>query len=475
MHPAAARYDVIRAREAGLDARQIERLTGVPPASQRRIAHEEIPFAMTDTELHQVRQVGRPGVLTPSLRQQIDTWLAEEPALKVAEILRRLTTDYHYRDGKNPVYGYVRQVRPPKAPRLPVVRFEGVAGEFAQHDFGTLTLAYLNGTAEKLGFYAGRLKYSRMLHVALFPGETAEAYIRGLEAAAWVWGGLPLFQVVDNTKATVLRRVPDPTTGEVRIRYNAHFATFLREVGVFAEPTAPYAAQQKGSVENLVGFVKDGFFRARRFRHRPDLEGQLPEWLHYVNAERPCDATGVIPAVRLREEQPRLYPLPFGEAGYGLAYPAVVGRDARVRCLGYAYSTPAGWIGQAVVARVHPRQVVLHYHDQRVVHPRLPSNGRYSLLPEHRAALFVKPRGRVMAQRQFLMDLSPEAEAFFTELVHRRPHTWRQQDLPVAWQLFEELGELRLQEALRYCLAQGAIGGEYLRAYAEAWAAEGAA
>ena len=70
-----------------------------------------------------------------------------------------------------------------------------------------------------------------------------------------------------------------------------------------------------------------------------------------------------------------------------------------------------------------------------------------------------------MAQRQILMDLCPEGERFFTELVHRRPHTWREQDLPVVWRLFEELGDARLAQALRFCVAREAFGAEYLQAY----------
>ena len=108
---------------------------------------------------------------------------------------------------------------------------------------------------------------------------------------------------------------------------------------------------------------------------------------------------------------------------------------------------------------------MLHYHQEQVVHPRTPTNGRYSLLPEHRPPLFVKPRGALMAKRQILMDLCPEGEHFFTELVHRRPHTWRETDLPVAWDLFERQGEARMVEAFRYCVGVGAIGGEYLRAW----------
>ncbi len=465
LHSTAARYDVIRARVAGLDPAHIERLSGVPPRSQRRIAHEEIPFGMADHTLRQARRIGRPSVLTDDFRRLIDTWLRQQPLLKASEILRRLVSDHGYSGSKNPIYEYVAAKRPPRPAGPPLVRFEGVPGEFAQHDFGQLAVTYTDGSQETLVFYAGRLKYSRMMHVCLIDQENAEGLIRGMEALAQAVGGLPLINVVDNTKAAVLRRHTDRVTGRERIQYNEQFASFLREVNVFAEPTAPYSGNQKGSVESLVKFVKRAFLTVRQFRDRADLAAQLVTWLTYVNEQRPCEATGVTPVVRLTQEQERLRPVPFGPAGYGLTYPGVVGPDARVSCQGYAYSTPATWIGQPIVVRVHREQVVLHHAQSRVTHPRVPANGRYSLLPEHRGALFVKPRGAVMAKRQILMDLCPEAELFFTELVHRRPQSWRQQDLPVIWALFEQVESDRMVEAFGACVARGAIGGEYLAAW----------
>jgi hypothetical protein len=108
--------------------------------------------------------------------------------------------------------------------------------------------------------------------------------------------------------------------------------------------------------------------------------------------------------------------------------------------------------------------VLLHYQGQAVRHPRVPENGRYSLLPEHREALFVKPRGAIMAKRQIVLDACPAAAAFFTDLVHRRPQTWRQHDLPLVWAFYEAWGARKLNEALARCVAQGTIGGEYLQA-----------
>ncbi len=475
MHPAHTRALVLRAYHAGFSAAHIQQLTGVPPRSQRRIFQEEIPFGMNDQKLRATRGVGRPSTLKEPFPEIISAILASEPQIQVSELLRRLRSDHGYTAGKNPVYTYVRAHRPKAPAPLPTVRFEGVPGEFAQLDFGSLAVPYTEAAEEKLTFFAGRLKYSRALHVSLVPGETAEAFIQGLEAAGAAWGGLPLFNVVDNAKASVLRREKDPASGKERIHLNPHFASFLREVGVFAEPTFPYSGNQKGSVENLVKFVKHSFLLARRFRNREDLERQLAEWLHFVNQERPCDATGVIPAVRLQEERPRLRALPFGERGYGLVFPAVVGPDARVRRDGCAYSTSPRWIGQAITLRLHREHVVLHHDGQQIVHPRVPANGRYSLLPEHRAPLFVKPRGAIMAKRQILMDLCPEGQRFFTELVHRRPDTGREQDLPTAWALFEKLGEVGMAAALRYCVGQSAFGGEYLRAFDQGLVAGAAA
>ena len=45
------------------------------------------------------------------------------------------------RAAKTAVYDRVRQWRPPKK-QVPILRFEGVAGEFSQHDFGQRRVRY---------------------------------------------------------------------------------------------------------------------------------------------------------------------------------------------------------------------------------------------------------------------------------------------------------------------------------------------
>src|SRR5260370_15352779 len=80
----------------------------------------------------------------------------------------------------------------------------------------------------------------------------------------------------------------------------------MLELGVGVESCWPHSPQQKGAVENLVGFVKSCFFKGGRFHDQEDLAQQLIEWHGEVNQERACRATGIIPAVRLAEEASRL-------------------------------------------------------------------------------------------------------------------------------------------------------------------------
>lgn len=46
----------------------------------------------------------------------------------------------------------------------------------------------------------------------------------------------------------------------------------------------PRRGNQKGAVENLVGFAKNSFFKVRRFHDRQDRDRQLFEWLALAHA-----------------------------------------------------------------------------------------------------------------------------------------------------------------------------------------------
>lgn len=471
MYDPLVRHNVGVLRDAGKTGAEVWTMTGVSERTQRRIANEKGPvWHMSKKELARERGVGRPSVLNPAIKSEIDGILKDTPDIPGVEILRRLTSEHDYLGGKTAVYDYIKASRPPKQ-ALPIVCFEGVAGEFAQHDFGEVYVTYEDGVREKIHFYAGRLKFSRYMHVRTVPNQSIESVIRGMLSFADKVGGMAMINVWDRPKTVVTCQTEDPLTGKRSPVYNPKFERFIRECGVLVELCAPASGNQKGAVENLVKFVKNNFFFARRFQDRADLERQLEKWLGHVNEKRPCAATGETPGERLKREQDKLRIIPFSWDSYGIFEMRTVGPSAEIRLEAIRYRVYPEWIGQNVEVRVYPQVVKVSYSGKSVEHPRFPENGKCSILPEQRESLFTKPRGEVMAKRQMLMDVCPEAESFFTEMVHKRPMAWREVDLPRIWSLFETRGEKWMREAFIRCVAAHAYGSEYLEAIAQEVAA----
>jgi hypothetical protein len=304
------------------------------------------------------------------------------------------------------------------------MRFEGLPGEFSQHDFGEVIVRYLDGSTERVHFFASRMKYSRATQVSLVPNQQAETLVRSLLDHFVAFGGVPLMAVFDRPKTVAIKWTEDGKVTE----WNPVFAQAALDIGFLPEACWPYAPWQKGSVENLVKWVKGSFFKQRRFRDRADLLEQLAEWLHEVNEVRPSRATDIVPAVRLAEERKRLRPPRVNAEELALRIAASVGPTGYVVHEGHPYSMPPPASGLPATLYVHRDRVRIvagHHeatHQRRFGEPTTPST-----LPEHRsgqlAAIHGK-RGQRYLKRQHLLDTGDAAVAFLTELTFRDPSGW---------------------------------------------------
>lgn len=453
-----SRHEIQVLRAAGAVQRTVAARTGTSVRSVRRIEAEPAVATADTGVLIAARGVGRPSVAAP-WAATIRTWLEEQPDLPSGEIVRRLREDHQYTGGKSAVYELVRRLRP--RPVAPLVRFEGAPAEFSQHDFGHVDVRYAGGRVERVHFFASRLKWSRFAHVELVLNEQEEVVVRSLLAAFEAFGGVPLVTVWDNPKTVVLSR-----KGEL-IVWNPVFGQVALDYRFAPELCWPRAGQQKGSVENLVGWVKGSFFRCRRFHDRADVQAQLGQWLTSVNTARPNRATGVIPQHRLeQDERPRLRPLPIPAAAYALTLPVVVTARARVEYGGHEYSMPPDTVGQAATLHLYRERVeIVTKTGVTVRHPRLTAPRAISILPEHRAAMAEVVRGgraKLYYRRQSLWELGPAAERWLTELVHRRPTGWRA-DVEQCFELLQDYGAAPLLEAFAWGVRHRAIGAEYVR------------
>ncbi len=413
------RHEIEVLLKAGHAKVEVAGLAGVSLSSVKRIA-EEVPVAHVDDAAERAkRRIGRPSQIE-NFRKLVVEILAEKADLPSVEVLRRIR-EGGYVGGKSALYTLVASLRPKEA--KPLVRFEGLPGEFSQHDFGQVDVEFRDGSVRRIRFFASRLKYSRTVRVSIVKDESVETLVRGLAGHLASWGGAPLGCVFDRPKTVALawRR-----NGEVT-EWNPVFACATLEMGIGVELCWPYRAQEKGAVENLVGFVKGSFFKVRRFQDAEDLKQQLAEWHWEVNEERPCRATGVIPAVRLAEEVPRLRPLKVRPEDLALRIPIYVGPTGTVMHDGHAYSMPPEAISMPGTLYLYADRVRIIAGRHKAVHPRKFAPHEGSTLASHRAALVAAvsgKRGKRYLKRQQLLDLGEPALRYLTELVHRRPRQW---------------------------------------------------
>src|SRR4030042_365719 len=137
------------------------------------------------------RRIGRPSLAEP-FRNFVTELLAKEPDLLTVEVLRRARLE-SYVGGKSALYDLVREIRP--RPVRVGMRFEGLPGEFSQHDFGEIRLTFLNGEQKVIHFFASRLKWSRWVIVTLVADQAAEALVRTLLDHFILLRGRPLCAV----------------------------------------------------------------------------------------------------------------------------------------------------------------------------------------------------------------------------------------------------------------------------------------
>jgi len=193
VYDAMKRHEVQVLKKAGLTMDQIAKQTGLSRRSVAVIAKEPSVEKLLRKSLdRRDGKVGRPSTALPFAAEVQEIFKAD-PDLPTVEVLRRVRLR-GYSGGKTALYQLVSTLRP--RPVEPVVRFEGVAGEFSQHDFGHVRVKYIDDHTEMIHFFASRLKWSRLPAVTIVPNEALETLVRTLlDHHLAGWGGQPLVGV----------------------------------------------------------------------------------------------------------------------------------------------------------------------------------------------------------------------------------------------------------------------------------------
>jgi transposase len=221
------RHEIQVLRRAAHTWSEIAGLSGVSEKTARRIATEDPVTSVDNAAERGRRQVGRPSK-ADAYREVLVRALTEDPALRSVELFHRARLA-GYSGGKSAVYALAQTLRTRVV--TPLVRFEGLPGEFSQHDFGEVWVTYQDGTETKVHFFASRLKYSRWVEVTLVSDERVERLVRALVEHLAAFGGIPLVTVFDRPKTIALKWGRDGVVTE----WNPTFAGVALDLGIGVE------------------------------------------------------------------------------------------------------------------------------------------------------------------------------------------------------------------------------------------------
>ncbi len=396
-------------------------------------------------------------------RPQIQGWLRE--GLSVVRMLElvRGDPDKPYTGSRSHFGEYVHRVRreqqQQQASADVPMRFEGLPAEYLQVDWGEVrSFPFTQQACSRRYFLCCRLKYSRWVWVRWTQDMRQETLLRGLVDCFVALGWVPWVLVFDNMKTVTSGR--DSSGQPV---WTPALLQLAGEFGFHPQACDPGAANQKGSVESLVKWVKGNLLPGRSFTDDADLEDQTADWLRYANA-RASSATGAAPTERLEEEASKGGVLPPTAGDYGLLESRQISPEALVAVAGNRYSVPVEHVGAPVTVRLHAHRVRI-WRDTACVadHPRSPDGARERVVKvaHFEPVLRRKPRARAMLYREMLLGLGGRAPAYLSALSRRRRDRLGEEILGV-WSLYERHGAADLLAAMALANDAGAYGADAL-------------
>jgi hypothetical protein len=223
--------------------------------------------------------------------------------------------------------------------------------------------------------------------------------------------------MVDNLKSAVLKRA----RGEAPV-VNPTYADFAKHNGFRLVPCNVGKGNEKGRVENGVGYVKKNFLAGLEIADFSMLAPAATHWLDTVANVRVHGETHKPPVELWHSEKPSLTPLPLHPFDIAPVSQVRASRQFRITVDTNRYSVPAHLAGQALTLKTYPDRLCLYHHNQLIArHPR--SYDRYGDFedPDHPKPLLAQ-RKKARDHQLFLrfLALSPQAELYYRQLEQRR-------------------------------------------------------
>ena len=347
---------------------------------------------------------------------------------------------------------FVRQVRPKSKPAFLTLHFQ--PGECAQVDWGYAGLVPVGGTRRRLSFFIMVLAYSRQIYLEFTLAETLEHFLCCHQHAFEYFNGVPKQVWVDNCKVAVLNRAAGS------IAFNPHYLDLASHHGFQIRACGVGQPQEKGRVENAVGYVKKNFLHGLELSDFKIINPAARSWLDNVANVRMHGQTQKIPQeLFLQEKLKALHPVAYQTAALETVR---VNSQFRFRVDGNRYSVPCQYASSQLTLKRWPDRLLVYDKEQLVAeHVRSYDRNQDYELPDHVQPLLLQ-RKKARDQKLFLrfLALCPQAADYYGQLEQRRLNPKHHVQKIVA--LSELYGTEAVARALQDAFTYQAFSCEYI-------------
>jgi len=340
--------------------------------------------------------------------------MLERHPYSATQILQQLRAE-GYEGGFSILKEYIRLVRPVRHRAFLTLAFE--PAEAAQVDWGSAGMILIGQTRRRLSFFVMVLCHSRMAYVEFTCGEAMEHFLSCHRNALEYFGGTPRTMLIDNLKTGVLHH---PVGGQAT--FHPRYLDFAAHYGFEPRACNVRKANEKGRVENGVGYVKKNFLAGLDIP--PGLEAMntaARHWMESIANVRIHAETRQTPLALFAVEKPALRPLPPEGADTSVTRLVRVSNRCRVTLDTNRYSVPSLYASQRLTLKVFPDRLCLyHAHNLIATHARSYERHRDFENPEHvKELLDQRRRARDAKWLLSFYSLSPRAQYYHRQLSAR--------------------------------------------------------
>lgn len=440
------------------DCRDRQGLTLAQTATALHLHHRTVATWARLLHYELRKSVARTSLLDP-FKGQVTRLLDTHP-YSAQQVFQRLR-DAGYAGGYTTVKDYVRLIRPKHRPAF--LKLEFVPGEAAQVDWGIWGTIGVGATRRQLSFFVMVLCYSRRMYLEFTVSQTIEHFLAAHEHAFAAFGSVPSRIMIDNLKTGVIEHL----AGCAPV-FNARYADYAKHCGFKITACTVAKGNEKGRVENGVGYVKKNFLNGLELADFSAINPAAQLWLETVANVRIHSETRQRPVDLFEQEKAHLQPLNPATYDIGRVSTARVSKLFRVTFETNHYSVPVQYVGARATLKAYPDRLCIYHAEQLIArHDRSYDRHQDIEDPDHPKPLIAQRRN-ANEQRLLLrfLALTPKARDYHAGLVARRLN-WRNHVAKIN-ALADIYGDAATGRAIEDGLAFDAFSCEYITNLLEA-------